>query len=392
MAGRTRSALYFADDKDVLDVLTLAKKKITPARLVELGKRRGLLLSSDDSRETLAERIAKLPFDWTELEHLLGFVDSASRAEKLSVHSFLATVAPADLKDAVEATKVARQDLRGEVFSISTVGNTTTVSVKYTELDPNRTRLVQRTEREFSMEILQTSEGFKVRHQAQERADDVRNEILNKLIELTKPPAPPEARPIELSSIRSPRHRTNFFVQLMKLPGFELEDVVVVNGAILDDDADNDDNDEAFDPGLTNHVRQVALRGGKLLDSKEYAELFKEETGRFISSVIWRANEQKGDRTRVEIEAGFGNAVNATDFAFSIRKAWVRNSSGDIKKTKVQNTERLVLEKRLAPILEKAADDAVANVLRDASADTEDVVEALAAASEGVSSSDGGSK
>lgn len=349
MAGKTRSALYFADDKDILDVLTLAKKKLTPARLVELGKRRGLLLSIDDSREKLAEQIAKLPFDWSELEHLLGFVDTASRAEKLSVHSFLGTVAPTEIKDAVEQTKALRQESRGEVYTINTAGNSTRITVKYTEMDPTRTRLVQRTEREFSMEIIQTADGFKVRHQAQERADDVRTDILAKVLELVGAPTPPESKPIELSAIRSARHRTNFFLQLMQLPNFKLEDVVLVNGAIMGDEGDSDDTDadDSIDSGLTIHVRQATLRGGLLLDSKEYADLFKEETGRFISSVIWRANEGTGDRVSVEIEAGFSDAVNATGFGFSIRKAWTRNANGDIRKTKVSNMDRLMIERRL---------------------------------------------
>jgi hypothetical protein len=60
MSKKVLHALYFADDKDIYDLLAAARQRLTPQKLVDIARTRGLLLSPSDDRDALVAYSAPL--------------------------------------------------------------------------------------------------------------------------------------------------------------------------------------------------------------------------------------------------------------------------------------------------------------------------------------------
>ena len=378
MAKRTHYALYFADDKDLHDLLSTAKQRLTVAKLVELARRRGICLSSEDSRESLVEQIARLPHGWRELVALLEATDTAERTEKLTSCKLDGSFSLKDVFDAAEMIRDERADQRNEVYDIQQLDKVVRVRVKYSDLDTSKTRLVQRSQREFVVELEKFDEGFRVRHQAQERAAEVVEAIADAL-RSTNPEGPgPRRVNVELAGIRKPNQRTEFFLKLIKgLDGFTLEDVKAVRGSRFaasppmdeNDSGDADGDENALDNGeeidaeeasFVAEVKRIALQGEGLLQSPQYQHLIDHEF--FVSSIIWTSTENRQDGVKAEFEAAFNNPEEGTGFTYAVRKVWERATNGELKKSKTPPA-KVREDKRLVRILEEAAHSAMTEVI-----------------------------
>ncbi len=379
MAKRTLEANYFADDKDIFDLLVAARQKLTPQRLVELARRRGIILSSFDNRDELIERVSMLPFGWHELNELIAATDTADRAENVSSRAVSGAFTPTVMEEAMGALRDSRAQ-RGETYKVERHNDGLRVEVGYSELDTSRTRLVQRTQREFTLEVEFAASGsVLLRHEDQPRAQEVLAELVTLLA--TSPDGPVEQRRIELGGIRDPARRTEFFIHLIHgIGAFKFEDVKAVKAsqfqsrgaaaamlsdddqAIVDDlgepaDADSDEisTDEA---SFIARVKEIAIKGDGILKSSQYEQLSTE--GFFVRSIVWTAVEEGKLGPRVELEAGFDNPEDGTGFTYGVRGVYGRKADGDIKKSRspAAPTERT----QFLRLLEAAASAALALV------------------------------
>ncbi|WP_438040227.1 hypothetical protein [Sorangium sp. So ce128] len=381
MSKRMIQANYFADDKDIFDLLSAARQKLTVQKLVDFTRRRGLVLSSSEDREDLIEQISLLPFGWHDLNDLIEATDTADRAEKMSSRALAGAISLDEVREAMEAVRDNRQN-RGEAFTIEQRQGGLRIFVRYSELDPSKTRLVQRTQRDFTFDVeLPKKDEVVVRHQDQARAHEVLGELVSVLA--SKPNQEILETKIELAGVKDPALRTEFFLSLIRgVKGFKFADVKAVKASRFtrntrdtappgDDDASiSDELDSSADMGdgeeiLTDEavfiaqVKEIALKGEGILHAPQYKQLT--EQGFFVRSIVWTATEDKQTGPRVEFESGFDNPEEGTGFTYTIRGMFARRPDGEYRKSKAAADP---LEKtRLLRLIEEAARSAVDTVI-----------------------------
>ena len=349
MPKRAHTSLYYADDRDVYDLLEAATRNLPLAKLFDYAKTRGLFLSTQDGRETLVEELSSLTHSWEQLKSMLEATDSPDRNEKKTSKN-------PPTQDNLEAVERHFQNIRDErseewdeVYVINRhEENSMTVTVQYTEMDTRKTRLFQRRMRDITFQVIKSGQGIKIRHEANERANKIAADIIKKL---TPPQVESASTEINLSGQRDPVVRTKFFLNLMtKMVGFRLEDVAYLDvDRIADNDAANDEasdeekaeekeeeNDDKI-PSMTAEaiemkgVVSASLKGEGLLHSPEFIAL--RDKGFFISHTVWHAIEDKDEGKRVEFQAQFENGAEATGFKYSVRKVYEQFKKGGFKKS-----------------------------------------------------------
>jgi hypothetical protein len=373
MTRRTHVAQYYAEDKDIFDILMSSRRRFDTETLVALALRRGICLSVETDREKLADYLARLVWSWPELQHLLDLAETPERKEKLTSTRFASGAAVEDIRAAVSTVKEVREAKQDETLTVKMATETKlTVAVRYTEFDPSRTRLQQRVEREVSLEIERSDSGYNVRHQASDRAREVARDIVAKLQEMRGVKF--DASEITLRGIGAPELRTQFFVTLMsKMPGFDLRNVTSVSvdraaaeseGVDADEDDVEGDSATAEAATMLGEVRKAIFQGESLLTSREFQSLKAE--GFFLSRAVWRSREEKPDGIEVEFEADFEDAKHCTGFRYNVRGVYERRTRGEegIKKTR----SPVPAEKRadLLRSLEEAAQSALDKVALEA--------------------------
>jgi len=194
--------------------------------------------------------------------------------------------------------------------------------------------------REVTLEFDKGNSGFTLRHQANERARDIGQDILKQL-QGSKAPRTTEA-PITLRGVRAPDLRTGFFVNLMEgLPGYKTTNVTSV-GVVRaapevspDEETDENSNESEEAREMLSVVRKAVFDGDKLLNSKPYLEL--EQQGFFISRAVWRCRDTRmSDPPEVELESDFEDAQNCDGFRYDVRGVYEQRSRGEsgLKKTR----------------------------------------------------------
>ena len=355
MSKRHYNSLFFADDKDIADLLLAAKQKLNKQRLIALARSRGIILSPEDERETIVRYLSRLPTGWMELTTLLRTTETAGRKEPTTYLQIDASASTKELHTAIQAVREIRVSGRDEVYSVtaSRLG-LISVTVQYTEPDMSKTRLFQRQPREVTISFEKCEAGYKVRHQATGRAAEIVKEITEQLEKDTA--AAVVQRQIELKGIWDPGLRTSFFLQLMRgLPGFSSPDVsdIKVNRmpkeavpALASKTAEGQSSSGEIDHGdgpdeepseeqeaeaeakdtIIGVVKRVALEGEGVLHSDEYKRLT--DAGFFVSHAVWKSLENAPTGRLIEFEAQFGDPQEGTGFSFAVLGAYKRKEDG----------------------------------------------------------------
>ncbi len=346
MPKRAHTSQYYADDKDIYDLLLSAKRSFDEKTMVAIARKRGICLSQQTPRAELVEYIARLMWSWPQIEQLLEVSHPPERREKLTSRRVSTAADLAAVRAAVEEVQGPREKDLDEVYEVKEVGDKKlVVTVHYSEFEPGRTRLHQRPQRDVQLEIEKSDNGYKVRHQANDRGREIASAVLAKLAAT----AEPNEAEVTLQGITAPEKRIKFFIDLMsKLEGYELRNVTAVSvdrlPTVEADDGESIPEDEIEDApkdsataeaaSMLGVVRKAALEGESLLESKAFEELKKQ--GFFLSRTVWRSREKKADGIEVEFEADFEDAKNCTGFRYNVLGMYERRSRGEegIKKTR----------------------------------------------------------
>lgn len=339
MARRTHTSIYFADDKDVYDLLLSSRRQLSSLRLAQILRRIGILLSPGADREGLIRQLTLVPLGWQQLTRVLELTDTGDRAEKFTGSTLGVSISTEHLAAAIQKVKQERVQHRDEVLDVSIQGDVARITVVYSEVDTTQTRLCQKVRRELSIEIEKDGESLLLRHQAQPRAQ----EIIDQLREvLAKDDELPEQREVELSGVTSPERRTEFFLRLIKsVDGFEFNDVHAVrvhrlseakeSETLEDDESDEEEAEDVRTSELKVLVRKAALEGERILDTPQYKQLL--EAGFFVHKLGWSARQAAPEGMKVGFEAEFGSPEEGRGFRYRVSKVWERGRSGDFKKT-----------------------------------------------------------
>lgn len=316
---------YCATDKEIHDALMSAKQKISEKVLLELAKDRGIFFSPKDSREDLISAISLLPHDYHDLNTLLEQREHQGRQEKLTSVTLPEALTVEEIKEVLkEYTAESPPD---EKVTHHAKGNDQVVAtVKYSDIDYGKTRLIQRTPKEAGIEFHIENNKTVIRMPANDRIKGVFGKLKDKLDAKRKTEIP--AIRIEIGEFESPALRTEFFTTLISdLKGFALKNVTSVKVERLKQEPeegelqleDDQESEEAKQEALA-LVKKVALKGETLLASEEYQSLAKK--GFFITSIIWRSMLAKHPYPMIEFEAAFDEPMTGKEFKYFVRGAY----------------------------------------------------------------------
>ncbi len=345
--------MYFADNKDIRDLLDSSRQRLTPDVLREFLLRRGIIVSDDATKSDLFDQISMWTLDLDDLNWLLDKTARADRNERYTSVTVPGKFTEADVRKAVVALK------RGSGFPLldslkfsKKSGAPILLTASYSELDPARTRLRQKRIRDGSIRVEVGLGGLSVRHEANERMSAVA-EALMKALAAGKEEAV-EARKIDLSHLPGAESRTAFFLNLIRgVGGMALSDVSKVqversrtlssaggspaerdSQGVEDaeaedygDEQDAKDRDEGADLDLVgNQVRGAILRGASLLTSPEFQMLKKHF---FLFGMEWTSEETSEKGKIIQFEAAFENSQECTGFRYKVKGVIDRKKSGD---------------------------------------------------------------
>jgi hypothetical protein len=363
---------YCATDKEIHDALMSAKQKISEKVLLELAKDRGIFFSPKDSREDLISAISLLPHDYHDLNTLLEQREHQGRQEKLTSVTLPEALTVEEIKEVLkEYTTESPPD---EKVTHHVKGNDQVVAtVKYSDIDYGKTRLIQRTPKEAGIEFHIENNKTVIRMPANDRIKGVFGKLKDKLDAKRKTEIP--AIRIEIGEFESPALRTEFFTTLISdLKGFALKNVTSVKVERLRQEPeegelqleDEQESEEAKQEALA-LVKKVALKGETLLASEEYQSLAKK--GFFITSIIWRSTLAKHPYPMIEFEAAFEEPIAGKGFKYFVRGAYNVVDKQYTKTIRPVDTED---KEKYMSIIEDTAANTIKELRKKAQAEAED--------------------
>jgi hypothetical protein len=177
MAKPTHIARYYADDKDVFDLLSLGNVNMT--KLHSFLRQRGIVVSPTLDKEEIARYFQRSPLSWPQLESLLSLIDRAEREDKFTTCKIDATDTSVDsVISAVAAIQNDRGERCGEVFKTEKIGDGgVEITVSYAEPDLSKTRCLQKDDKTLVIRLVKENGGFKVRRHDNERSAAILDQV-----------------------------------------------------------------------------------------------------------------------------------------------------------------------------------------------------------------------
>jgi hypothetical protein len=333
-----------ATDKEIFDVLMGAKKRFTDSSLLEIARGRGIFYSGRDERESLASNISLLPHGLRNLTGLLEQREPVSRAERVTHISLPQALDIERIKEiALQYQADAQPGEEVECVPQGTYGYT--VSVRYSEIDYSKTRLIQRREKEADIEFVIENGQTTIRMPANDKAASIASDLKDRLDHGLPTKIP--ATSIDLSDLIDPQQRSEFFTLLISsMPGLRLWTVtsLKVQKKLGDDepnDLENEHEHAAEEREMLGVVESVALRGQALHTSPEYQEF--RERGFYIASIIWRSEQDSPPHYLIEFEAGFEDPETCKVFRYKLRGVYHKHKDKHAKTLKAPEPSDRVL-------------------------------------------------
>ncbi|MGV8822726.1 hypothetical protein [Methylibium petroleiphilum] len=354
---------FFATDKDIHDLLSSAKQRITENVLHDLARDRGLFYSSKESRDTLVERISLLGHDYKDVVGIIDRRESARRGEKTTSVTLDVPLTIDELKEVIAAY---RADMpKEDVTSYQRSTTEFVMNLTYDEYDYSKTRLIQRQQREATVEFLQKNGKTFLRIPATDKARAVVDKLKEKIAAKKKQEVPSEE--IELTVLNDADERNAFFMMLIQsLPDFNLMTVSRLRVAssiaaqIDDEDGIDLEHEAAVEAEMLSVVQNIALNGQNLMASPIYQDL--KARGYYITAVSWRSKQAMDPYTVVQFDAGFEDRQQGKRFRYAVHGA-LRFQHGAYTKTlrPVEPTEKDMLFSMIEDTARKVLKDLVAN-------------------------------
>jgi hypothetical protein len=328
--------LYCVTDKELYDALMSSKQQFNIGSLLELARRRGILLSSADDRTALADRLSVMIFGCEDIQAIQAVFETAGRGEKTSSFRLNTALTRDDLKQIAEDYRESAGE-EEKVVTRNVGPNGYAVDLEYTEIDFSKTRLRQRQTKEAHIEFKIEDDHTIVTLPATEKARQAAQVLRERLFARKQTDIGLEE--VDFSGITDPEPRTAFFTKLIgSLPDFTLNDVMRVSAdrsdnhhaaVVLDEDGEEEEGDEEASERMLGIVKAMAFQGQGLLTSPQYQAMHNQ--GFFISSITWSAKRNVSPYEIVEFEAGFEEPAPGRVFRYNVR-GWNTQRSGEYTK------------------------------------------------------------
>lgn len=308
-----------ATDHDIFSLLTSGKQRITDITLNELAKDRGIFYSPKSSRNDLIEEISIWTHDYNDITGLIEKRDYKKRNEKMTSVILPIELTVDEMKDIVKDYKkdVQKQE---KVTSHQKGDDGIVMNTEYDEYDYSKTRLIQRQRKDASIHIESKKGQTIIRMPASEKALNIVEGFKNKVEAYKKTEIP--LKKIEVDHLLSPEERNNFFMKLISnIPMFDLETVTNLKVDCFEEDEDIDDQeleeDMVIKQNMIGVVHSAVFHGQNLVAAEQYTQL--RDGGFFITSITWRAKQNKAPYYLVQFEASFENGKLGTGFKYGAK-------------------------------------------------------------------------
>lgn len=307
-------SLYYASDKNVFDALN--QHKVDTQTIMGLFERRNIVVSKKTPRENLAAYFARQIHDYQDHKDIAARLGIAPRRERITSMDVNGDVDKDHLQVAVEQLK-EELEKSGEVVQVARDGGKVSLTIQYSTVDYKVSEFAQRQERDGTIELIKTDDGYTVRNTHNEYLNDVTEALISKLEKASDTKLSKVT--VSLFDVPSARLRSKFFHELaFKLPGYQQSDVTAVyvfkaKPDALDSDEGGDENGDAVD--AETHVERVHLRGQGVTRSEILNELLDKDDY-YITKIAWGAREISGAGHDYDIEAAFTNPKDCTGFSF----------------------------------------------------------------------------
>lgn len=339
--------IFSASDKSLNDALN--QKTVTNSDLRELFLTRGVLISKESSRKSLALHFSRLTHDFVDYERLAKIFGSPVHREKMASTRITTDVPLSTFETSAHELK-ADLERDGAVVKIyATKGNRFDIEVKYQKLQFNKSEFRQVVNR-VAMISVQREDGDLVINGPHN--DDVREWIDT----LTKTASEKSGEKLELIDIELPpgfsaKQKSEFFFTLIKsISGYQLHDVSDVYVSKPDPNGGDDEEDEEqVQSGI--HISKASLRGQGVLHSSELKLLGKK--GFYVSRIIWTVRSTSVDSDLYEFEAQFSSPDDCTNFTYLPRGFYRHLDGMDFSQNRTGFTSDE--EYRLGRLIEAAA-------------------------------------
>jgi hypothetical protein len=369
MSKFVHHASYYLDDKDLSD---LFEAQNVPSRfLLRFARRRGLFLSEKASKEELVHALCMAPISWDEVNAIAEAINTEDRDSRQMTKRLAGDIDFEAVPSALERVK-AWLEGKGEVPTLTKIGESSyKLECRFVEVQPQRTRPLQRVERQVTIEVEIVDGRVDLRYSEHEHARAIVRRLADEIP--SRATTAKSERSVSLRSVRDPQTRIRFFTELINgIEGFFLSGVSDLHLDRRFPEENETDRHDAEEVGtnkrkkeLEGLVKHAVLFGDSLLKSEFYLEL--RDSGYYIGSVKWTANELGGDQRQVEFYAGFKDPIEANDFLFDVRKVAKRDKAGDYGKGERPHAlERPVMLK----LVEVAAYQAMEAIEQEVEVDT----------------------
>jgi hypothetical protein len=328
--------LYCVTDKELYDALMSSKQQFNAGSLLDLARRRGILLSSADDRAGLADRLSAMIFGYEDIQAIQAVFETAGRGEKTTSFRLNTALTQDDVKQIAEEYRESAGE-EEKVVTRSVGPNGYAVDLEYTEIDFSKTRLRQRQTREAHIEFRIEGDHTIVTLPATEKARQAAQSLRDRLFARKQVDIGLEE--VDFSGITDPEPRTAFFTKLISsLSDFTLSDVMRVNAdradkphssVVLDEEGEEEEVDEEASEQMLGIVKAMAFQGQGLLTSPQYQAMH--DHGFFITSITWSAKRNVSPYQIVEFEAGFEESATGRGFRYNVR-GWNTQRSGEYTK------------------------------------------------------------
>lgn len=316
-------SFYYANDKNIFDALN--EHKVDAETVAGLFEKRNTLVSSKDSRESLARYFSSLPHDYFDHKDIANCLGVVSRRERVtSLDLVVAIDAKSDHLDQaiVEATRALQED--GNVVQTTRSAETVTLHVQYIKIDYGRSEFNQIQTKDGSIEFHKTPQGYTIRSTQNEYMNNVRDGIVENISRASSSGA--ERREVSLLAWPDPNARSNFFFDLFTgIPGYDHRDVTDI---YVYKPTENTDALEIFEDS-DSHVIKVSLKGTGVTRSAFLSDLAGQ--GYYTFRVGWKSQDKGAQGNVYAIEAVFADPEKCIGFSYILLGVH-QNNNGTIQK------------------------------------------------------------
>lgn len=306
--GNLESRIYFTE-KDIYDALMSSKRTMTMPLIIDLARDKGILLSSEDSREDLIKYLSSFVYDYYDLNVLLNHITPSYKKEKSKVTKIDAKIDANHLKTV--SKEITDDNVTIHVSVDPNNPNKTTLKIEYDEIDLSKTRLRQKVRKESSIEITEENNTSIISKPSNEKIDEIMKMLLEGIEK--KSNSKISENKINLYGLRHNQKIEYFTSLISSIEECTLSDVVKVT-------VNNEEDNPEVEEEVLNMITNASFKGKGLLLTPEYQKL--KDDGYYITSIIWTSIEVKKNGDKIEFEASIITSKECEEVNFAAKGAY----------------------------------------------------------------------